>query len=157
MLYLLVEMFKEAAMADIFFSGRLPLPPGINQSYKIVTIRPRGKKPFNRLGDTPAAAAFKKAAAMQLKDTTTTQVDWQVVETIREALGKGKHIPLEMKVTFYFKTMWKRDVDGGEKHAVDAVCKHLGLNDNLVTYLPVKKKADRNDQRVEVSLCIAEE
>jgi Holliday junction resolvase RusA-like endonuclease len=101
--------------------------------------------------------AFKKAAALELKNTATTRVDWQVVEAIREAKRKRKQIPLTMTVTFYFKTMWKRDIDGGEKHAMDAVCKHLGLNDNLVTYLPVKKLADRNDQRVEVSICIAEE
>jgi Holliday junction resolvase RusA-like endonuclease len=144
-------------MADVFFSGRLPLPPGINGSYKIVTIRPKGKKPFNRLGGTPALIAFKKAAALELKNTATTHVNWQVVEVIREAKRKRKQIPLTMTVTFYFKTMWKRDIDGGEKHAMDAVCKHLGINDNLVTYLPVKKLADRNDQRVEVSICIAQE
>lgn len=144
-------------MAEVFFSGRLPVPPGINQSYKIVTIKLKSGKRYNRLGDTPQATAFKRAAAQQLKDTTTTLVDWQVVETIKEAKHKRKHVPLIMTITFFFETMWRRDVDGGEKHIQDAICKHLGINDNLVIRLVVEKQADRNNPRVEASLCIAEE
>lgn len=143
-------------MADAFFSGRLPLPPGINGSYKIVTIRPKGKKPFNRLGDTPEAAAFRRAAARQLGDGTA-QTDWSVVEAIQTAKEKHKHIPLRMHITFFFQTMWKRDIDGGEKHVQDAICKHLKINDNLIVHLTVEKQVDRNDPRVEVQLSIAEE
>ncbi|HEY7418745.1 MAG TPA: RusA family crossover junction endodeoxyribonuclease, partial [Ktedonobacteraceae bacterium] len=56
-------------------------------------------------------------------------------------------------ISFYFPTLWKKDVDGGEKHIIDAVFQHLELNDNLNVEIHVYKFADRDEPRVEVELC----
>lgn len=139
-----------------FFTGTLPLPPGINQSYKIVTIRLRDGRKYNTIGDTAEAATFKKASSRQLLDVNTTEVDWCVAEYIELERKRKHYIPLIIKMTFYFPTLWKRDVDGGGKHVQDAVCKHLGIKDNLIVKAVVEKYADRDNPRVETQLFIQE-
>lgn len=133
-----------------FFVARMPLPPGVNASYKIVKL-------FNsengissmRLGPTPELEEFKESSGWELKVAPTC--DWLVVEAIKTS--KKVKVPLAVKVRFYFPTLWRCDVDGGEKHAIDAAFRHLGLNDNLILDLHVTKDADREDPRCEIEIC----
>lgn len=138
-------------MADSFFTGRLPVPPGINRSYKNFLDKETGK---SRFAGTPESRAFKKAAARELEHAL---VDWSVVEAIRAAKLKKKHIPLEMTISFFYESRWRKDIDAGEKATIDAVFKHLQINDNLIVAKHTFKEIDKTNPRVEISLCIAQE
>jgi Holliday junction resolvase RusA-like endonuclease len=138
-------------MADIFFSGRLPVPPSINRSYKSFLNPKTGKSAF---AGTGTARAFKKAAAKQLANAV---VDRSVVDAIRAAKQKKQQIPLEVTIHFYFEHRWTRDIDSGLKVAIDAVFKHLKMNDNLIVDLHIKKRMDKTDPRVHIEISIAEE
>jgi Holliday junction resolvase RusA-like endonuclease len=133
----------------VLFRGRLPLPPGINASYKIVRIRRAGGREYQRLGETPELRQFKKDAALELSQT---KVDVTLWEQIRHALPRKT--PLQGEITFFFETMWRRDVDGGIKHTIDAVFAHLILNDNLLVDLHVRKLVDKNDPHTDVEISL---
>jgi crossover junction endodeoxyribonuclease RusA len=134
-------------MNEPFFTGRLPIPPGINESH-----RPGGKN--GRTVHTKVAKAFKQNAGWMLKSAT---VDWQMVGAIQEAKKKHKQIPLECNIIYFFEHMWLRDEDGGIKITQDVVFQYLELNDNLVVDLHVKKRMDKADPRTEVSLFLVQE
>jgi Holliday junction resolvase RusA-like endonuclease len=138
-------------MTEPFFSGRLPIPPGINQTYRIVYI---GRHP--RLADTPKAAAFKEDAALCLSQQRDL-VRWDVVANIRTSAEIKIYIPVSVSIAYHFPTMWKRDVDGGDKAVIDAIFKHLQLNDNLVVDLHATKQANRQDPHVYVEISIVQE
>jgi hypothetical protein len=89
-----------------FFKGRLPVPPGVNGSYRIVYV---GRHP--RIADTPKAAAFKEEAALCLSQQRDL-VRWDVVENIRTYAEVKVYIPLSVEIKYFFPTMWKRDLDG---------------------------------------------
>ena len=132
------------------FKGRLPLPPGINRSYQIVYI---GKRP--RISDTPRAVAFKEEAALRLNQQQQA-VQWWMVENIRNHVEEKVYIPLAVDITYFFPTMWRRDLDGGDKAVIDAVFKFLQLNDNLLVDLHATKQVDKSDPRVEISISVQE-
>jgi len=134
-------------MTGCLFRGRLPLLPGINQSYKIVRVKRAGGGEYQRLGETSVLRQFKKDAALELSQT---KVDRKLWEQIRHALPRKT--PLQGEITFFFETMWRRDVDGGIKHVVDAVFAHLILNDNLLVDLHIKKQVNRDDPHVDVEI-----
>jgi crossover junction endodeoxyribonuclease RusA len=138
-------------MAEVFFSATLPVPPGINQSYKSFLNPETGKSAF---AGTSAARKFKKAAAKQLAKAMANKA---VVEHIQAAKRKRIQIPLEVTLYFYFEHMWMRDIDSGLKAAIDAVFKHLKLNDNLIVDLHIKKRMDKADPRVQIEISIAQE
>lgn len=139
------------------FKGRLPLPPGINESYAIGYVENAKGEMKPRVVASAKLKQFKKMAAWQLKDAKLQQVDWEMVETIRIAKKKHKHIPLKMNFSFYFDSRWRKDIDGGEKHAQDAVCKHLGINDNLIVEKHTCKDVDKEHPRVEVEISVVQE
>lgn len=136
---------------SVFFSGSLPIPPGINRSYKNFLNKKTGKSMF---AGTPEARRFKQAAAQKLQDA---QVDWSVVETIQAAKRKRKQTPLEMTISFFYESRWRRDIDAGEKATIDAVFKHLQLNDNLIVAKHTFKQLDKINPRVELQIRIVEE
>jgi crossover junction endodeoxyribonuclease RusA len=130
-----------------FFRGRLPVPPGINESH-----RPGGKN--GRTVHTKTAKAFKRDAGFFLK---LASVNWEVVRAIQEAKKKRKQIPIECSITYFFEHMWLRDADGGIKITQDVVFQFLELNDNLVVDLHVKKRMDKLNPRTEVELSLVQE
>jgi crossover junction endodeoxyribonuclease RusA len=134
-------------MGDIILSGRLPVAPSINASR-----RPGGKN--SRTVHTKVARVFIKDARVML---TAASIDWEAVKYVRAKYDKEQHVPLELNITYFFNSMWRRDEDGGIKITQDVVFDYLDLNDNLVIDLHVKKRMDKADPRTEVSLCIAEE
>ena len=122
-----------------FFVGRCELPPGINASYK-----PGGKR--NPIIGTEALHQFKDDAALLLSQGYH---DWTLINALR--ISKRK-VPLRMEIHFYFKSLWKQDIDGGEKAVIDAVFARLELNDNLVVDKHTTKEVDADNPRVEVEV-----
>lgn len=139
------------------FKGRLPLPPGINRSYSIGYIPNRQGEMKPHIVASAELKKFKELAAWQLKDAHIQRVDWQVVESIREAKKKRKQTPLKMNVFFYFDSRWRKDIDGGEKHVQDVLCKFLAINDNLIVEKHTCKDVDKENPRVEVEISVVQE
>ncbi len=110
------------------FRGTVPLPPSINGSYKIV----RCGYGAMRLAGTPALSQFKQDARLMLAQSRRPPAD-ELARIRRQKLA------LSVELTFYIKSLWQRDVDGGIKAALDAAFGYLGLNDNLVTELYCSK------------------
>lgn len=130
-----------------FFTGSMWLPPSVNASYQVVKAS-NGHATF---GATPALEQFKQEAALTLNQATCDQA---ALQTILAAKAKRKHIPLAVHLDVYFSTMWKRDLDGVFKAAIDAAFTHLGLNDNLIVQFSSNKLVDATNPRVEISLAL---
>jgi Holliday junction resolvase RusA-like endonuclease len=121
-------------------SAVLPLPPGINASYK------SGKGKFY---GSPELVSFKDEAYYALR--ACGGLVWPL---IHEVQASKKKIPLAVSIVFYFPTLWKRDIDGGEKAAIDAVFNYIGLNDNLIVDKHTRKMVDRSNPRCEIAVSI---
>lgn len=139
-----------------FYVIQLPLPPGVNASYKIVTLGPKTGKRFNRLGATKELLQFKKNAAKKVPEGIH---DWPMILNLRTAQAAKIMIPMSIQIHFYYSTLWRKDIDGGIKATQDAIFKYLELNDNRVTDMRVKKRRIRpgEEPRVEVWLSLDEE
>ena len=113
----------------------LPLPPSINHQYATV----QGRRVLSRAG-----REFKSLVA----------------EEVENWLDKCPHVDitlfqrhyLVLTITFYFMSALRRDLDGGLKIAQDALCEALGVNDNLVIEIHLRKRVDRHSPRMEVQL-----
>jgi crossover junction endodeoxyribonuclease RusA len=113
----------------------LPLPPSINHQYATV----QGRRVLSRAG-----REFKSLVA----------------EEVENWLDKCPHVDmtlfqrryLALTITFYFMSALRRDLDGGLKIAQDALCEALGVNDNLVIEIHLRKRVDRHSPRMEVQL-----
>jgi crossover junction endodeoxyribonuclease RusA len=68
---------------------------------------------------------------------------------IRESL-------LGIYLTFHFETPYRRDLDGGLKIALDAVCEALGVDDRMVVDLHLTKQIDPLAPRLELELEVIE-
>ena len=115
----------------------LPLPPSINHQYATVN----GRRVLSQAGRT-----FKVFTA----ETIATQLDDQPDAETMVALFRRHYLTLS--ITFYFASPLRRDLDGGLKIAQDALCEALGVNDNLVVEIHLKKRVDRQQPRIEVRL-----
>jgi len=119
----------------------LPLPPGINASYK----SGRG-----RFYGSDELRSFKQEAHAKLY-MQKGNFDWMTIYHIQKAKGK---IPLSITIDFYFPTLWRRDIDGGEKAVIDAIFDCIGLNDNLIVEKYTRKLVDRERPRCEVAVSL---
>jgi crossover junction endodeoxyribonuclease RusA len=115
----------------------LPLPPSVNHQY--VTVGRR------RVLSREAQAFYRDVA--------------KAVQSLREggALRPGTEQVLQaaflgVYLTFYFETPHRRDLDGGLKIALDAVCKALGLDDRYVVDVHLTKRIDPLHPRLELEL-----
>jgi Holliday junction resolvase RusA-like endonuclease len=138
---------------SIIFKGRMPLPPGINQSYKIVRVLNKKHELVQTIGPTPELEQFKLSASWMLLDAQNFQ-DRAAIQRVKALKAKT---PLAVLLWFYFPTPWLRDVDGGIKAAMDATFKHIGLNDNMVVRVAAEKRVDRKDPRCEIEVSILEQ
>ena len=134
-----------------FFSGRMPVPPGVNHSYRIV--RRPGPGGGMRLADTPEYAAFKEQAASELSQPV--KVDWDVVKAIRASnTSKSKRCaPLLVRIRCFFEHMWTQDLDGIEKAVIDAAFRYVELDDRYVVEIHSTKSIDSLDPHVEIDVC----
>lgn len=135
--------------SEPFFKGRVPLPPGINGSY-----RPGSDK--RPIIATEALNQFKHDAYYTLADRRTTVRNDEVIAKIAESVKTPPyiHTPLIMGIFIYSKTLWYYDLDGFEKSVIDAVFGRIdmGRYDNLITDKYTRKRIDKKDQRIEVTL-----
>ncbi len=115
----------------------LPLPPSINHQYATAG---------NRRVLSKEARAFKRevkkvidAALLSNKVSSATE------RTLQQAL-------IGVYLTFYFTTPKRRDLDGGLKIALDAICEPLGIDDRAVVDLHLIKQIDPLKPRLEVEI-----
>jgi crossover junction endodeoxyribonuclease RusA len=119
----------------------LPLPPSVNNQY--VTV---GRRRVLSRG----AKAFHRDVAIILRDLAMrADYDEAWVASLRNQ-------PLACDLTFHFETPFRRDLDGGLKIALDAVCGGLGLDDRYIVTLTLAKHLDPLRPRLEFELGIAE-
>jgi crossover junction endodeoxyribonuclease RusA len=105
----------------------LPLPPGVNNQY--VTV---GRK---RVLSKPAQAFNKDVA----KIVEHARAKGNILPAMETAL---KDALIGVYLTFYFETPNRRDLDGGLKIALDALCRALGIDDRAVVDLHLTKRID---------------
>lgn len=115
----------------------LPLPPSINHQYATAG---------NRRVLSKEARAFKRevkkvidAALLSNKVSTSTE------RILQKAL-------IGVYLTFYFTTPKRRDLDGGLKIALDAICEPLGVDDRAVVDIHLIKQIDPLKPRLEVEI-----
>lgn len=115
----------------------LPLPPGVNNQYLTVGKRRVLSK---------SAKAFNADVRKLLE---RARLDGVVTPEMEEAF---KPAFLGVYLTFFFETPNRRDLDGGLKIALDALCTGLGLDDRAVVDLHLTKRIDPLHPRLEVEL-----
>ena len=115
----------------------LPMPPSINGQY--VTVGRR--------------RVLSKDAKQFHKDVT------RLIETARKvgALSPSTEAAIQQSLlgvylTFYFETPFRRDLDGGLKIALDALCVALGIDDRTVVDLHLSKQIDPLQPRLEIEM-----
>lgn len=113
------------------------LPPSINAQYATVD----GRRVLSE-----GARRWKKEVGRQLELLEDRGV---LLETAREELHRCY---LSVFLEFFFTTPHRRDLDGGLKITLDAVCAALNLNDNRVVDIHLVKKIDPLHPRLEITL-----
>ncbi|MEX1159080.1 MAG: RusA family crossover junction endodeoxyribonuclease [Thermomicrobiales bacterium] len=119
----------------------LPLPPGVNNQY--VTV---GKR---RVLSKQAKAFHRDAGVVVGDKRSQGAIDDGWLKRLHEQ-------PLACDLVFYFETPFRRDLDGGLKIMLDAVCALLGLDDRYIVSLTLEKRLDPLHPRVELELGPAE-
>lgn len=105
----------------------LPLPPSINEQYATVN----GHRVSSQV-----ARRFKQQVREMLRSLERQGI---LRDELRNHLRQGY---LALFLDFYFTTPHKRDLDGGLKITLDALCEGLGLNDNRVVDIHLTKHID---------------
>lgn len=136
------------------------LPPGINHSYDIRKIKTKLGKWAHTLMDSDESKEFKSNVAEYLDLNQGIEIaDWEWIRKISDlSAGKNK-VPLYADIYVYFPTLWKRDIDGCEKHIIDAACKFLksggcNINDNTIVDKRIRKYAWSENPHCEISLSV---
>ena len=119
----------------------LPLPPGVNNQY--VTV---GKR---RVLSKHARAFHRDTGVVIREQHSLGTIDDEWLTSLHEQ-------PLACDLVFYFETPYKRDLDGGLKITLDAVCTLLSLDDRYIVSLTLEKRLDPLHPRVELELGPAE-
>jgi crossover junction endodeoxyribonuclease RusA len=120
----------------------LPLPPSINHQYATV----QGRRLLSSAG-----RRFKQHVGQEvLCQLTKRRVQSSAVHTL-------DGLPLALDLRFYFVSALHRDIDGGLKITQDALCEALGINDNRIVEVMLRKEIDAGTPRMELSLRIAQQ
>jgi crossover junction endodeoxyribonuclease RusA len=115
----------------------LPLPPSVNNQYVTVGRRRVLSKD---------AKAFRRSVAGIVRDRLTTGA-------ISERwLDELRGNPFACDLIFYFETPYKRDLDGGLKIALDAVCDALQLDDRHIVSITLTKQIDPLNPHLQIEL-----
>nr|BBH90485.1 hypothetical protein KTC_52360 [Thermosporothrix sp. COM3] len=105
----------------------LPLPPSINEQYATVN---------GYRVSTQIARRFKQNVRAALR---TLEQQGHLTDWLRKQFQASY---LALFLDFYFETPFKRDLDGGLKITLDALCEGLGVNDNRVVNIHLMKHID---------------
>ena len=115
----------------------LPVPPSINHHYATVN----GRRVLSAAGRRFKALVGQEVLCALSKRTGG-----------RGLLTGQSHAPLALDLRFYFVSELRRDIDGGLKITQDAVCEALGINDNRIVEVTLRKEKDAAAPRMELSL-----
>jgi len=115
----------------------LPLPPSINRQY---ANAPKGRVL------TAEARTFKRDVKKLIDQALLSN---KISTATEKALQKAL---IGVYLTFYFETPKRRDLDGGLKIALDAICAPLGIDDRAVVDLHLIKQIDPLRPRLEVEI-----
>ena len=115
----------------------LPLPPSVNRQY---ANAPKGRVL------TPEARTFKRDVKKLIDQALLSN---KITSATEKALQKAL---IGVYLTFYFETPKRRDLDGGLKIALDAICAPLGIDDRAVVDLHLIKQIDPLRPRLEVEI-----
>ncbi len=115
----------------------LPIPPSINHHYATVNGRrvlsAAGRRFKTLVGQEVICALAKRKAGHRF-------------------LAVQNDSPLALDLRFYFVSELRRDIDGGLKITQDAVCEALGINDNRIVEVTLRKERDAVAPRMELAL-----
>lgn len=114
----------------------LPLPPSVNNQY--VTVG-------NRRALSKSARAFRRGVTAATRGLHGR-------EDVAALLPRLQEQPFACDLVFYFETPYRRDLDGGLKIALDAVCDALGLDDRYIVSITLEKRIDPLNPRVEIEI-----
>jgi crossover junction endodeoxyribonuclease RusA len=130
-------MHEQPAQQSSLLRLTLPLPPGINEQYATVD---------GRRVSSQVARRFKQQVRRLLRSLERQGV---IGAELRDQLRQGY---LALSLDFYFTTPLKRDLDGGLKITLDALCENLNLNDNRVVDIHLTKHIDPLHPRLYVEM-----
>jgi crossover junction endodeoxyribonuclease RusA len=119
-----------------------PLPPSVNHQYATVG---------NRRVLSKEAQAFKRNVKKLIE---RARMDFAISIETETTLQTSL---LGVYLTFYFETPFKRDLDGGLKICLDAVCGSLGVDDRSIVDLHLTKQIDPLNPRVDIEIEAIEE
>ena len=119
----------------------LPLPPSINHQYATVQGR-RVLSSASRRFKIHVGQELLCLVARRSSITSTTRVP--------------DRIRLALDLRFYFVSALRRDIDGGLKITQDALCEALGINDNRIVEVSLRKDVDALAPRMELSLRVTD-
>lgn len=128
-------MAKREAIPNLQIS--LPLPPSINSQYATI----KGRRVLSE-----EARKWKSEVKRRVE-----RLEDAGVVTDQQRTGFAR-THLSVFLDFYFSSPHKRDLDGGLKITLDALCEALGLNDNRIVDIHLIKKIDPLHPRLEVVL-----
>ncbi|GJL52654.1 MAG: hypothetical protein NPIRA01_38810 [Nitrospirales bacterium] len=114
----------------------LPIPPSINHQYATV----RGRRILSKTSRSYKANVHS-LFLFHCRNFTSMSRDYHAQS-------------FTLTLHFYFRSLLKRDLDGGLKIVQDGICEALGINDNLVTEIHLYKHVDRDSPRVDCELSI---
>ena len=119
------------------FDFSLPIPPSINSQYATVN----GRRVLSSTG-----RKYKSTIAQILLSALVQSPNRS---TFLHAVQSHY---LSLTIHFYFRTLLKRDLDGGLKIAQDAVCEAMDINDNRIVEIHLYKALDRESPRLDCTL-----
>lgn len=140
--FALFGSFRRVVVVATSLKLVLPLPPSVNHQYATVG---------NRRVLSKEAAAFKRTVK---KLVERGRMDNLISAEIELALQKSL---LGVYLTFYFETPFKRDLDGGLKISLDAVCGALGVDDRSIVDLHLTKQIDPLNPHLDIEIEAIEE
>lgn len=130
-------MSKSGANSPARLCLTLPLPPSINEQYATVE---------GRRVSSAGARRFKREVHETLRTLRSQGV---LSPELEQRLQEGY---LALFLEFYFATPLRRDLDGGLKITLDALCVALGVNDNRVVDIHLTKRIDPLNPHLTVEL-----
>ena len=115
----------------------LPLPPSVNHQYATVG---------NRRVLSKDAQAFKRSVKKLIE---RARMDGAIPGEMEAALQKSL---LGVYLTYFFETPFKRDLDGGLKISLDAVCGAMGIDDRSIVDLHLTKQIDPLNPHLDIEI-----
>lgn len=128
-------MAKEHVTPNLYLSASLP--PSINAQYATI----KGRRVLSEEARKWKREIKRKIELLEDEGILTDQLKMKLTKSY-----------LSFFLDFYFTTPHKRDLDGGLKITLDAVCEALALNDNRVVDIHLIKKIDPLHPRLEITL-----